>query len=320
MTTRVEVLNTPPMLLTMRASLTTLALLLALCAPGASAQPPPQAAANPEAALTDALTAACRQDDQAFSKSLTADNAAAFRALPPAQRTAMMKRFVLLEQPGRALLSTGANGQRMVRCESPSFTTELRFGETRVRENLAFVAMEVPVPGDNPRKINFGFVREGGGWKIISIGVMLLDIPAMAKQWEQADIDASEDAAISDLRSVASALDNYRRAYGKLPDTLAMLGPAPPGGISPDTAGLVDADLAAGDKDGYAIRYTVIPARGNLAEEDVNSAETFSLSSTPKEYGKAGRRSFFLDSSGTLRGADKQGAAATATDPRVGSS
>ena len=265
MTPRVEVLNAAPMLFTMRALLVALAMLTALAAPRARAQqqtPPPTA--SPEAALTDALTAACRQDDQAFAKSLTADNAAAFRALPPAQRTAMMKRFVLLEQPGRALLSTGANGQRMVRCESPSFTTELRFGETRVRENLAFVAMEVPVPGDDPRKINFGFVREGGGWKIISIGVMLLDIPAMAKQWEQADLDASEDAAISDLRSVALALDNYRRAYGKLPDTLAMLGPAPPGGISPDTAGLVDADLAAGDKDGYAIRYTIIPARGSL--------------------------------------------------------
>jgi len=304
-----------------RALLAAVALLTALAVPGARAQQQtPQPAASPEAALTDALTAACRQDDQAFSKSLTADNAAAFRALPPAQRTAMMKRFVLLELPGRPLLSTGNNGQRTVRCESPSFTTELRFGETRVRENLAFVAMEVPVPGDDPHKITFGFVREGGGWKIISIGVMLLDVPAMAKQWEQADLDAGEDAAISDLRSVASALDNYRRAYGKLPDTLTMLGPPPPEGISPDTAGLVDADLAAGDKDGYAIRYTVIPAHGNLTEEDVNNAETFSLSSTPKEYGKAGRRSFFLDSSGILRGADKQGAAATSADPRVGSS
>jgi hypothetical protein len=298
-----------------------LALLTALSAPGARAQQQtPQPAVNPESALTDALTAACRQDDQAFSKSLTADNAAAFRALPPAQRTAMMKRFVLLEQPGRPLLATSASGQHVVRCESPTFTTELRLGETRVRENLAFVSMDVPVPGDDPRKITFGFVRESGSWKLISMGLILLDVPAMAQQWEQADLEAAEDAAIADLRAVATALDIYRRAYGKLPESLAALGPAPPNGVSPETAGLLDADLAAGEKDGYLIRYTILPPLGNHTEEEIEQEETFALSSSPKLYGKSGRRSFFLDSSAVLRGADKQGGAATASDPRVGPS
>ena len=64
----------------------------------------------------------------------------------------------------------------------------------------------------------------------------------------------------------------------------------------------------------------IIPAGGNLAEEDANKAETFSVASFPKEYGKAGRRSFFLDSLGVLRGADKQGGVATSTDPRIGPS
>lgn len=276
--------------------------------------------ANPETALSDALSAACRQDSPAFANSLTAENAAAFRALPGAQRTAMMKRFVLLEEPGRSLLSTSPNGQKIVRCESPSFTTEMRFGEARVRENLAFVPMEVPITGEDPRKITFGLVREGGIWKLLSVGLILLDVPAMAKQWEQADLNASEDTAIADLRSVAAALDTYHRAYGKLPDTLRPLGPAPPDGVSPETAGLLDADLAAGSKDGYTIRYTITPAAGGLPEQEANKAETFSLSSSPKEYGKTGRRSFFLDSSGILRGADKQGGVATSTDPRIGPS
>ena len=56
-----------------------------------------QAQASPEEALTDALSAACRQDSDAFANSLTADNATAYRALPGPQRTAIMKRFVLLE-------------------------------------------------------------------------------------------------------------------------------------------------------------------------------------------------------------------------------
>ncbi len=279
-----------------------------------------QAAPNPETALTDALSAACRQDFPAFANSLTADNAAAFRALPGAQRTAMMKRFVLLEEPGRVLLSTSGNGQKIVRCESPSYTTEMRLGETKLRENLAYVPMEIPIAGEDPRKITFGLVREGGSWKLLSVGLILLDVPAMAKQWEQADLDASEDAAIADLRSVASALDTYRRAYGKLPDTLSVLGPAPPNGVSPEAASLLDANLASGDKDGYTIRYTITPAAGGLPEEEANKAETFSLASSPKDYGKTGRRSFFLDSSGVLRGADKQGGVATSTDPRIGPS
>ena len=279
-----------------------------------------QASANPETALSDALSAACRQDSPAFANSLTADNAAAFRTLPGAQRTAMMKRFVLLDEPGRALLSTSTKGQKIVRCESPSFTTEMRLGETRVRENLAFVPIEIPITGENPRTITFGLVREGGNWKLLSVGLIMLDVPAMAKQWEQADLDAGEDAAIADLRSVALALDTYRRSYGKLPDTLTVLGPAPPNGVSPEAAGLLDADLAGGSKDGYTIRYSITPAAGSMPEDDANKAETFSLFSSPKDYGKTGRRSFFLDSSGVLRGADKQGGIATPTDPRIGPS
>jgi type II secretory pathway pseudopilin PulG len=304
----------------LKPALLALASIAALSGLGVCAQQPQQALPDPETALSSALSAACRQDSPAFASSLTADNATAFRALPGAQRTAMMKRFVLLDQPGRVLLSTSSNGQKLVRCESPSFTTEMRLGETRVRENLAYVPMEIPVTGEDPRKITFGLVREGGSWKLLSLGLVLLDVPMMARQWEQADLDASEDAAIADLRSVAAALDTYRRAYGRLPDTLAALGPAPPNGVSQETASLLDADLATGSKDGYTIRYTITSAAGNPSEEEAIKVESFSLSSSPKEYGKSGRRSFFLDSSGILRGADKQGGIAAPTDPRIGPS
>jgi hypothetical protein len=238
-------------------------LLTAIVAPGVWAQQQ-QVSANPETALSDALSAACRQDSPAFANSLTADNAVAFRALPGAQRTAMMKRFVLLEEPGRVLLSTGSKGQKIVRCESPSYTTEMRIGETRVRENLAFVPIEIPVTAEEPRSITLGLVREGGNWKLLSVGLMMLDVPGMAKQWEQADLAASEDAAIADLRALATALDTYRRAYGELPATLGALGPAPPNGVSPEAASLVDADLATGSKEAtrFGTLSSLDPAEG----------------------------------------------------------
>jgi len=302
------------------ARMSAVTLIAVLAAPHARAQQQQPGITNPEIALSDALSAACRQDSPAFANSLTADNAAAFRTLPGPQRTAMMKRFVLLEEPGRVLLSTSTNGKKIVRCESPSFTTEMRLGETKLRENLAFVPMEVPITGEDPRTIAFGLVREGGNWKLISVGLILLDVPAMAAQWAQADLNAVEDAAIADLRLVSAALNTYRNAYGILPETLAALGPAPPGGVSPETAGLVDASLATGDKDGYTIRYTILPPVDDAPGEDSGKVVAFSLASSPKEYGKMGRRSFFLNSSGILRGADKQGAIAVSSDPRIGPS
>jgi hypothetical protein len=286
-----------------------------LSATAAQTQQP--APASPEVALSGALSAACRQDPAAFANFLTSDNATAYRALPAPQRTAFMKRFVLLEDPGRPLLSTSATGHPVVRCESPGISTEMRFGETRSRENLAFIPMEIPLPGEPSRSITFGLVREGGSWKVLSVGLILLDIPSMQKQWEQADMEAREEEAIAALRKLATALETYRRAYGKLPDALEPLGPAPKGGISPEAAGLIDADLSAGNKEGYAIRYRIVPAGGNLPEEDASQAAKFELAATPIEYGKTGRRSFFLDSGGILRGADKQGAVATPADPRM---
>jgi hypothetical protein len=277
-------------------------------------QPTP---ASPEVALSGVLSAACRQDPAAFANFLTSDNAMAYRALPAPQRTAFMKRFVLLEEPGRPLLSTSATGHPVVRCESPSISTEMRFGETRSRENLAFIPMEIPLPGEPSRSITFGLVREGGSWKVLSVGLILLDIPSMQKQWEQADMEAREDEAIAALRKLATALETYRRAYGKLPDALELLGPAQKGEISPESAGLIDAELSAGNKNGYAIRYRIVPAAGTLPEEDANQAAKFELAATPIEYAKTGRRSFFLDSGGVLRGADKQGAVATSADPRI---
>ena len=274
--------------------------------------------ASPETVLSGALSAACRQDPAAFATFLTSDNAAAYRALPGPQRTALMKRFVLLEDPGRPLLTTSTSGHPIVRCESPSIATEMRFDETRLRDNLAFIPMQIPLPGESGRSITFGLVREGSNWRLLSVGLILLDIPSMAKQWEQADLEAREDNAIAALRKLATALETYRRAYGKLPDALAPMGPAPNNGISPEAAGLVDAQLASGSVDGYSIRYTIVAAGGNLPEEDANRAARYELAATPMEYGKTGRRSFFLDSGGILRGADKQGVVAGSIDPRIG--
>jgi hypothetical protein len=284
-----------------------------------AAQAQQQAASDPAGTLSSALSAACRQDPEAFANFLTAENAAAYRSLPGVQRTGMMKRFVLLDDPGRPLLSTGANGRSIVRCEAPGVATEMRLGEPRVHDNLAFVPMEIPLPNEPARAITFGLVKESGNWKLLSVGLLMLDVPSMAKQWAQADLEAHEDDAIANLRTLATALDTYRRAYGKLPESLTPLGPAAKGAISPETAGLLDSELATGARDGYTFRYTIVPAAGNLPEEDAEKAAGYTLAATPDQYGDTGKRSFFLNSAGLLRGDDKQGKVATSLDPVINS-
>jgi hypothetical protein len=47
------------------------------------------------------------------------------------------------------------------------------------------------------------------------------------------------------------------------------------------------------------------------------AGDKFEVSATPKTYGKTGRRSFFIDHTGTVRGADHKGQPANTDDPAV---
>jgi hypothetical protein len=256
------------------------------------------------AALSAALTAACRADQAEFARLLTADNAAAFRALSEDHRVALLKRLSLSETAGKPLLSSDPQNHTVLRCEAPEVTVEFRFGDVHTRENLAFIP--VTVVDSEPAK--FGLVREGGGWRLLSLGLVLLDIPQLSSQWADQDLAARELAAIDTLRGLSDAVQSYRRAFGKLPESLTQLGPAPKDEISPDQASLINEQLAAGSAGGYHFRYRIVPA-GN--EEDVK----FEVAGSPDNYGKTGRRSFVLDIAGRVHAADKQGHVATPEDP-----
>ena len=272
---------------------------------------------DPSQALVEILTAACRQDQAAFASHLTSDNAQAYRALAEERRLAMLRRFALLEDTGKPLLSA-LDGHTVVRCEASGMTSEMRFGPTEVHENLAFIAVTVPQGGPNrveSQSVRFGLIRESGEWKVLSVGLLLLDIPAMAREWEAGDLQSREKNIVNALRTIARALKSYQTAYGKLPEGLDELGPPEQGGISPESAGLLDPDLATGAAGGYEFRYSIVPAGGE-DESERDKAAGFTLAATPVKYGKDGRLSFFLDASGTLRSADKNGAVATSEDPR----
>lgn len=298
-------------------------LLTAILVGTASAQEPadssskaaPAADASPSIALRNALAAACAQNERDFARFLTVDNAKVFAQLAPATRVALMKRFVLLDQPGLPQVRANPNGRPLVRCETPSVTTEMQLGVANVQENLAFVPLEVRGTGDaagaDARRNIFGMVRETSGWKLLSVGLLLLDLRTLEQQWQQQELEENEREAIEALGLVAAAIEKYGQMYGKLPETLAQLGPPQRGAASAAASALLGSELASGSNGGYAFRYVL------AAPATAGSAMKYELAATPLVYGKTGRRSFLMDASGVVRGADRQGALASASDPPV---
>jgi hypothetical protein len=270
----------------------------------------------PTAALRDALFAACSESEQSFSKFLTSRNADTFSRLMPSARVALMKRFVLLNEPGKASLLPTGSGRPSIRCDTPAGAAELQIGGAEISDNLAFLPVEVreatDTTGASMIRVQMGLVREKNDWKLLSVGLVLLDLPALAFEWDAAEMESTERAAIDGLRKIAEAVESYRRTYSRLPESLAKLGPPRRGSAAgPDAAGLLDADLASGIRTGYKFRYVI------SGGSSLGAPAKYEVAATPETYGRTGRRSFFRDTNGGLHGADRQGAVGSEVDPHI---
>jgi hypothetical protein len=270
---------------------------------------------GPSAALRDVLTSACSQSQNDFSRFLTARNRESFSHLAPAARVAFMKRFVLLNEPGKPSVTSNPSGRPIVRCDTPAGAAEIQIGGADTRDNVAFLPVELrdatDSSGASAIQVNMGLVRENGEWKILSLGLVLLDLPSLELEWDSAEADKNEQTAIESLKDIAEAIEAYRRKFTRLPESLSSLGPPLHGPANAEAAGLVDSDLAAGMKNGYSFRYVIVGA------SSLGAPAKFELAATPLSYGRTGHRSFFRDAAGTLRGADRQGAVGVASDPRL---
>jgi hypothetical protein len=270
---------------------------------------------DPAAVLRDILMASCSQDSKHFGGFLTARNAAAFAAMTPAAQTTLLKRFVLLDQVGNPRSQADASGNLVVLCVTPSITTQLQIGKAELRDNVAYLPLVVKDANDSTdnsaRRVIMGLVRENNQWKLLSLGLLLLDLPTLAEEWDRAEIQTNEKSAIASMKELSAAIEKYRVTYTRLPQTLVELGPPPKGDPKNDHAGLVDPQLAAGRKDGYSFRYVIVGAN------DVGAPAIYELAAIPVEYGRTGTRSFFRDGTGTLHAGDHQGGVGTLMDPKI---
>src|SRR5262249_36098545 len=151
-----------------------------------------------------------------------------------------------------------------VRCSTPFGTAEIQLGGADTRDAVAFIPVDLREASDPDNgaahHVLFGMVREEGQWKVLSIGLLLLDLPSLEVEWDRAEISSSEQEALESLKAVARAVEAYRRSYARLPESLLKLSAPKKGAPTAETAGLLDADLAAGKKNGYLFRYAIVGA------------------------------------------------------------
>lgn len=277
----------------------------------AAAEPPSEAAIT----LRDILMAACSHNAEQFKGHLTARNAAAFSRLTPAAQATLLKRFVLLDNVGTPNAELNEKGEITVSCVTDTVTTRMFIGLAEIQENLAFLPLTVrdssDTDGTNVRRIDMGLVREKGQWKLLSLGLLLLDLQSLGEEWDRAASDTNEKSALASMKELQAAIEKYRVAYTRLPDSLSVLGPPSKGTASIDEAGLVGVELAGGRKDGYTFRYVIVGANNSGAPAK------YELAGMPVAYGRTGMTSYFLDSSGTLHSGDHKGGVGTAADPKV---
>jgi type IV pilus assembly protein PilA len=126
-------------------------------------------------------------------------------------------------------------------------------------------------------------------------------------------MSSRESATVGNLRALTSANATYSTAWGNgFAPTLTTLAPPSGGGSDTcDAAGLVDAILASGSKSQFTYTYNpgtaVVNKPANCGTAGVTS---FEVSAVPVTVGKSGRKSFCLDSKGTIHN-DPTGAAIT---------
>lgn len=122
--------------------------------------------------------------------------------------------------------------------------------------------------------------------------LILMAVAGISGEVNPPPLVQNERMTIGMLYRIAAAEDEYKKknagAYGTLEELI--------------TSDMVPKDEI--EKCGYRFDLTV-------------SGDNFEISATPVEYGKTGKLSLFLDQKRMLRGGDKNGASASASDPPI---
>jgi prepilin-type N-terminal cleavage/methylation domain-containing protein len=155
-------------------------------------------------------------------------------------------------------------------------------------------------PAYSSKKEGIGLMTRQQGFSLIELLIVVTIIGILAAvavpNLLKSRAAANEASAIASVRTIVTAQITYSATVGNgsYAADLSEL----------ESAGLLDAALASGSKDGY----TFLTA---------GTAEAFTVNADPTDMGSSGNRGFFSDQSAVIRYAT--GAAADASSPPLGS-
>jgi len=148
----------------------------------------------------------------------------------------------------------------------------------------------------NAEAITYALSNDGMGTRHelrLPKNYILMTVASMSSMTKNPPPEMNEGIATGYLQYIASAENQYKAGPGK--------------GSYGSFQQLVDAKMLMPDQlDKYGYKFDVTA-----------SGDQFEAVATPKEYGKTGKRSFFVDKSGVVRGDDHGGGPATLADKPV---
>ena len=123
---------------------------------------------------------------------------------------------------------------------------------------------------------------------MIVIAIILIIATIALPKLNRAKMYAHETAAIKTMQTIHTAQTQYQSQYGKFAASLTELGPPQSGQPGPQSADLIDNNLASGEKSGYKFIVT-----GN--------AGGYVISAVPVSYNSTGSRTFYSDQTMQIR-------------------
>jgi type IV pilus assembly protein PilA len=117
---------------------------------------------------------------------------------------------------------------------------------------------------------------------LIVIAIILVILTVALPKLNNAVRGAREVAAVKAISTIQTAQVQYYSNYNRFAASLQELGPPASGAEGPGAAGLVERDLASGEKSGYKFTVTGTPAGYNI-------------SAIPTQYPSSGSKTFFSD-------------------------
>ncbi len=221
----------------------------------------------------------------------------------------------LAETGIRTEVITGAGGQRRIQLRSGGrITGEVQFSEVSslaVSEDLSIIEVRLSQFEGEPAALAYQVIllknkkKKDKPWQIASFYSIAeggkLDEFFSPERLVSLRIQSNEEAIMRILRNVQNSQAQYFIGAGKQVRYAMSLDDL-------RREGLVGTDIASGKVKGYRLELVV---------NNNQRPPVFALYATPNEYNKSGRRSFVIEESGTLHGADRQGLRATPNDPEI---